>query len=418
VEAQLQVEGGTKDDDILQSRPLVESDDWPVAVLNYVARRGEHLVLHEATTSELFGNTPYVLKHHPKSVLCVPLVRQNKAGGVLYLENNLTTGAFTPQRTEVLSVIASQAAIALENALLLHNLREATEKLRLLHQQLEEINRTLEQKVDSRTVELEAKNAQLQDTLRQLTEMQNKMVMQEKMASLGALTAGVAHEIKNPLNFVNNFAEISGDLTQELMDELDARTSSDRASIGHLPDDGTLGDQNPDDGAAQMKRVLNDLRQNLHEINHHSKRADSIVNSMLLHSGSQIGQIQPCDLNEIVREAVHLAYHAMRAQQADFGIRLQEDLDPEVGDIELVPQDMSRVFLNIANNACYATHQRQKTTKTSHPNCRSARATEANTSRCASPITEEECRMVWPRRFSIRFSRPNRRAKAPAWDFR
>lgn len=347
---QIEVEGKTEGEvEILQSLPLEESDHWPVAILNYVVRTGENLVLHQAHSSELFANTPYVQKHQPKSVLCVPLVRQNTSVGVLYLENNLTTGAFTPQRTEVLSVIAAQAAIALENALLLHTLREATEKLRLSHEQLEETNRTLEQKVDERTRELELKNAQLGQTLRQLTEMQDKMVMQEKMASLGALTAGVAHEIKNPLNFVNNFAEISGDLTQELMDELSTRSG---------------------DNASQMQAVLHDLKQNLHEINHHGKRADSIVNSMLLHSRSQVGQMQASDLNEIVREAVHLAYHAMRAQQADFGLRLEEDYDPNIGDIDVVPQDMSRVFLNIVNNACYATHQRQQRERDFTPHLR------------------------------------------------
>ena len=326
VEAQMTLDG---DVEVLQSLIFDESGDWPLSPVQYAARTREDLVLHDALSSPLFAHSAYIRKHRPKSILCVPLVRQNKLVGVLYLENTLTNGAFTPKRINVLRVIAAQAAISLENALLLRDLRETGEKL-------EEYSRTLEAKVENRTEELATKNSLLEQNLRQITEMQDKLVMQEKMASLGALTAGVAHEIKNPLNFINNFAELSAELTTELERVLAARESN-------LQD---------------VSALLDDLRQNLIDIHEHGQRADSIVNSMLLHSRGQVGERQTIDINNLVHEAVHLAYHAMRARQADFGIAIQENYDADIGAISVVPQDISRVVLNIVNNACYATQQK------------------------------------------------------------
>ncbi len=333
VEAKVSSDGAAQ---ILQALPIEDDLSWPTAIINYVARMRENLILSDPASWELFTSHPAMVNRRPKSVLCVPLLRRSTLIGVLYLENDLAFGAFTPEKVQLCRVIASQAVIALENALLYNTLREA-------HENLEESNRTLEQKVAQRTEQLAAKNDELEITLHRLTEMQDKIVMQEKVASLGALTAGIAHEIKNPLNFINNFAEISAELTREIRDVFRAQY----AQVLDAP------------SSAAIEVLLNDVTQNLCEINAHGKRADSIINAMLLHSRGQIGQHQACEINAIAREAVHLAYHAMRARQPDFGVRIEEHYDEGIRDIVLVPQEMSRVLLNIVNNACYATHQKQ-----------------------------------------------------------
>src|SRR5262249_40269510 len=148
-----------------------------------------------------FMMDPYVVRHKPRSVLCAPFVNQGKLVAIVYLENNLTDGAFTADRLEVLRLLSAHAALSIHNA--------------VLYAKLEDYNRTLEQKVDERTRELQATNEELGRTLRQLRSMQKQLVTQEKLASLGALTAGITHEIQNPLNFVNNFAELSTGLVDE-----------------------------------------------------------------------------------------------------------------------------------------------------------------------------------------------------------
>jgi signal transduction histidine kinase len=163
------------------------------------------------------------------------------------------------------------------------------------------------------------------------------------MASLGALTAGIAHEIKNPLNFVNNFADLSRELTVELKEDLDrAGTVLDPAVAADVPD------------------LLQQLEMNLSKIKEHGVRADGIVRSMLLHSRGQSGQQpQPTDVNALARDAVNLAYHGMRANDSGFQIGLDIELDPAARPIEAIPQDLMRAFLNIANNACYAAYRRK-----------------------------------------------------------
>jgi two-component system, NtrC family, sensor kinase len=162
--------------------------------------------------------------------------------------------------------------------------------------------------------------------------LRDELTVQEKMASLGALTAGIAHEIKNPLNFVLNFAELS----EELAAELKARLK-DREELASL--------------AA-------DLDENIHKIREHGARADSIIRSMLDHSRGQPGERRPTDLNGLVREFINLAFHGIRAQHPTFQSAIEFDLDPAVGTIQIVPQDLSRVFLNVAGNAFYALRQR------------------------------------------------------------
>jgi signal transduction histidine kinase len=186
------------------------------------------------------------------------------------------------------------------------------------------------------------KTEELERTLEQLKRTQDQLVVSEKLASLGELTAGIAHEIRNPLNFVTNFAQLSGDLMDELRAELDAQK-------GRL------------DAAARdnVQELLTNLQMNVAKIEEHGRRADSIVSSMLMHSRGQPGQWQPTDLNALLDQYVKLAYHGLRARDASFTIHLDTDYDPGVGRVNVIPQDLSRVFLNIANNACYAAYARK-----------------------------------------------------------
>ncbi len=181
----------------------------------------------------------------------------------------------------------------------------------------------------------EAKN-KIELTLSELKSAQAQLVHSEKMASLGELTAGIAHEIKNPLNFVNNFSEISGELIDEIEKELEKNDKE------------------------EVLAILKDLKQNLEKINQHGKRADSIVKGMLLHSRGTSGEKTLTDINDLLDQYVNLAFHGMRAQNKEFNITIEKDYDKSLEKINVVPQDISRVFLNIINNACYAAYDKRK----------------------------------------------------------
>src|SRR5688572_879227 len=186
------------------------------------------------------------------------------------------------------------------------------------------------------------KSEELERALSQLHKAQDQLVVQQKLASLGSLTAGIAHEIKNPLNFVINFSEVSVDLVRELRELLE--THKERL--------------NPKDLSSSYE-ILVDLEQNVSKIVEHGKRADNIVRGMLMHSRGQAGEPQPTNINTLLSEYVKLAYHGMRAQDPSFNITIREDYDPSIEPILAIPHDLSRVVLNITNNACYAA-QRKK----------------------------------------------------------
>jgi len=193
---------------------------------------------------------------------------------------------------------------------------------------------------------VQERTGELQKTLNNLKETQNQLILSEKMASLGQLTAGIAHEIKNPLNFITNFSVLSHDLTKDLRKELAAER--DRVDPKR---------------AKEIEDLLNDLEQNVSKINDHGKRADSIVRGMLLHSRGKKGERQETDLNALLAEYTNLAYHGMRAQDQSFNVKIETEFDPSVGKVSVVPQDLSRAFLNIVNNACYAANDKKKTSK-------------------------------------------------------
>ena len=198
----------------------------------------------------------------------------------------------------------------------------------------------LEYLVTERTAEITRQKEELQVALSELKAVQNQLIQQEKLASLGELTAGIAHEIQNPLNFVNNFSEVSQELVQEIKDERQ-KTKDQR------------------DEGLELE-LLEDLVQNLQKIHHHGGRASSIVKGMLQHSRASTGQRELTDLNALADEYLKLAYHGLRAKDKSFNARFDLKADPGIGLVSVVPQDIGRVLLNLYNNAFYATQQRSK----------------------------------------------------------
>jgi len=198
----------------------------------------------------------------------------------------------------------------------------------------------LEVLVAERTSEIMQQKNELEQALIELRNTQSQLIQSEKMASLGTLTAGIAHEIQNPLNFVNNFSEVNTELIEELKGEK-SKVKSER--------DEKLEDE-----------ILSNLSQNLEKILFHGKRADAIVKGMLEHSRINTGQKQPADINDLADEYLRLAYHGLRAKDKLFNAKLETDFDSTIGEINIVPQDIGRVLLNLFNNAFYAAMEKKK----------------------------------------------------------
>ena len=190
--------------------------------------------------------------------------------------------------------------------------------------------RKANQLLQAQKAEIDQKSLQLEKSLTELQSTQAQLIQSEKLASLGELTAGIAHEIQNPLNFVNNFSEVSTELVDEMNEEI---------AKGNL---------------AEAKEIAGDLKQNLEKINHHGKRAGDIVKGMLQHSRSSSGVKEPTNINALADEYLRLAYHGLRAKDKSFNATMKTDFDETIGNINIIPQDIGRVILSLINNAFYA----------------------------------------------------------------
>jgi two-component system, NtrC family, sensor kinase len=234
-----------------------------------------------------------------RTVLGVPILKGDDLLGVMMIYR-LEVRSFTDRQIALVETFADQAAIAIENVRLFES--------------------------------VEARTRELTKSLDDLRNTQDRLVQTQKLASLGQLTAGIAHEIKNPLNFVNNFSSVSAELIDELQEVIGTVNVNDKARL-------------------EIAELTDTLRDNLGKIVQHGKRADSIVKNMLLHSREGSGERRSVGVNAIVEESLNLAYHGARAEKQGFDVTLERSFDPEAGEMIVFPQDITRVLLNVISKS-------------------------------------------------------------------
>jgi two-component system NtrC family sensor kinase len=312
---------------------LINVISWILVVMFFVTKRYLHEGVGELSGALVLLGVVYYLQNEPDFASLKPVINLHYpliAVSLIYGIAELVSKDGDVQWEEYFQFAVLAAFVWIFG-------RAATFKKQQKEVELiNEKNSELETMVAQRTAEITRQKDELQQTVQELKAIQAQLVQQEKLASLGELTAGIAHEIQNPLNFVNNFSEVSMELIDEMNEEL-AKGDTEEAVA-----------------------IATDIKQNLEKIRHHGKRADGIVKGMLQHSRASTGQKELTDINNLADEYLRLAYHGLRAKDKMFNAELVSHLDSNLPRIQVIPQDVGRVLLNLFTNAFYATQQKQK----------------------------------------------------------
>ena len=290
--------------DWLRTHPISPGDGTATGL---AALEKSTIHLHDALTDPRFTDFKRQKQSKARTQLAVPLMRDGEAIGVAFLART-DVAPFSDDQVSLVTTFADQAVIAISNVELFE--------------------------------EVQARTRELSTSLDDLRSTQDRLIQSEKLASLGQLTAGIAHEIKNPLNFVNNFSALSSDLIDELREVLEPSTLDEQTR-------------------AEVHELTDLLKGNLAKVVQHGKRADSIVKNMLLHSREGSGDHRPVDVNALIEESMNLAYHGARAEKPDFNVTLARDFDPFAAEVDLYPQEITRVLLNLIGNGFYAVTERK-----------------------------------------------------------
>lgn len=318
----------------LQAIPIQSTSDIPLGLINYVWRTSQTVVLDDAVESATFATDPYIFEYRPKSVLCTPICNQGKTIGLLYLENNLTRGAFTRDRLDFLKFLTTQAAISLENASLYQNLSAA-------NQRLEEYNRTLEEKVENRTQELKEKNQCLERTLQDLKHTQAQLIQSEKMSGLGQLVSGVAHEINNPVSFISgnlfHAHEYVGDLLN-LIEIYQQEYPNLTPIIQHTLDQ------------IDLDFLLQDLPKLMNSMKTGCDRIKKIVLGLRNFSRLDESATKAVDLHEGIDNSLMLLQHRLQRKGNYPEIQVIKEYG-KIPEVNCYASQINQVFLNILNNA-------------------------------------------------------------------
>jgi len=320
--------------------PLEMSQDIPLTLIRQVKNQAKIIVIDNVNLDTSLANDDYIKREKPESILCMPIINQGKFIGVLYLENNLTTGVFTHDRIEFLTLITTQTAISLKNAMLYKDLSQAKEDL-------EEYSRTLEEKVQERTQELHLKNERLHQALQELQTTQTQLIQSEKMSSLGEMVAGIAHEINNPINFIHGNLSYASEYVEDLLDLATTYQQNQNSSATIVE---KIEEMDLDFLAQDLPKLLKSMKVG-------TSRIRDIVLSLRNFSRLDEAEMKDVDIHEGIDNTLMILQHRLKAKSDRTEIEVIKEYG-KISEVNCYAGQLNQVFMNIISNAIDALEEK------------------------------------------------------------